>query len=546
MLILVSFLWFIREAKSILFWLYLWQLKEYHLGRFIDHFRTEKGKKIFLNYLFLLKIILVFTFFQFLFQSVPACQKYISNLFLSYLLIILYFFESAKGFFDFFKKKLKAPAFTKKVIFLTFVIFLFQIFYFFSIFQKESFSFHLLIFDIFTPAIVSGIVLFFQPFTALYRYQIIKKAKKKRESFKNLLVIGITGSYGKTSTKEFLATILEGKFRVLKTKEHQNSEIGISQCILNDLKPEYEIFIVEMGAYNKGGIKLLCDIAKPKIGILTGINEQHMATFGSQENIIKAKYELIKSLPEDGLAIFNGSDPYAIGLYSKTQKPKRIYSRGLTADSIKADIFAENIDVKKDSINFTVVTKKGETEDFKINLLGAQNIPNLLAAILVARELEMTFDEIKKAAKKIKTEQGGMKMIKTKGGLNIIDSTYSANPDGVISHLEYLKIWPKKKVIIMPCLIELGKASEKIHCEIGEAIGQVCNLAIITTKDKFKEIKEAAFAKATASQRKTGIIFMEDPKEIVERIKTFCQPGDVIILEGRIPKEVKEILFKNL
>ncbi|GAI48689.1 unnamed protein product, partial [marine sediment metagenome] len=138
------------------------------------------------------------------------------------------------------------------------------------------------------------------------------------EQFKNLLVVGITGSYGKTSTKEFLATVLSKRFNVLKTKEHQNSEIGISRCILNELKPEHKVFIVEMGAYGKGGIKLLCDIAKPKIGILTGMNEQHLALFGSQENIIKTKYELIENLPSDGMAIFNGNNKYCSELYGKT------------------------------------------------------------------------------------------------------------------------------------------------------------------------------------------------------------------------------------
>jgi len=554
MLILVSFLWFIREAKPILFWLYLWQLKEYHLGRFIDHFRTEKGKKIFLNYLFLLKIILVFTFFQFLFQSVPTCQKYISNLFLSYFLIILYFFESAKGFFDFFKKKLKAPAFTKKVIFLTFVIFLFQIFYFFSIFQKESFSFHLLIFDIFTPAIVSGIVLIFQPFVALMRRRIIQKAKKKREKFKKLIVVGICGSYGKTSTKEFLATILEEKFpgKVLKTKEHQNSEIGISQCILNDLNENHEIFVVEMGAYNRGGIKLLCNITKPKIGIITGVNEQHLATFGTMENLISAEggMELIESLPEDGLVIFNGNNKHCLDVYQKTEIKKRIISTSgkvnstIVENTIPGDLWAEDIKAEKELIEFKVFSRDGNSANFLVNLLGGQNIENILLAACCAKELGMNLKEISDACQKIKPEQGGTKLVKTKEGLNIIDSTYSANPDGVMAHLEYLKIWEGKKVIVMPCLIELGKSSKEIHRKIGEKIAEVCDLAIITTKDKFKEIKEAAFAKATASQRKTGIIFMEDPKEIAERIKDFCQPGDVILLEGRIPGGVIELLIK--
>jgi UDP-N-acetylmuramoyl-tripeptide--D-alanyl-D-alanine ligase len=544
MIFLLSFLWFISETKAILFWLYLWQLKEYHIGRFVDHFRTEKGKKIFFNYVLLLKIILVFIFLQFLLEPQSPCQKYYSNLFLSYFLIVIYFSESIKGFSDFLKKKLKIPVSTKKTVFLIFIIFLFQIFNFFSIFRKESFSFSLLIFDILTPAIVSGIVLMFQPFTALIRYQIIKKAKAKRKKFKDLIVIGITGSYGKTSTKEFLAEILSEKFRVLKTKEHQNSEVGISQCVLNDLKPEHEIFICEMGAYNKGGVKLLCDIAKPKIGILTGINEQHMATFGSQNNIIKTKFELIESLPEDGLAIFNGNNVHCLQLYQITEKPKKIcYNKFYTIldHVLLPDIWAEEVNIERNHISFKVFLKDGRQADFKVNLLGAQNIENILMATCVAKELGMNLDEISRACQKIRPEQGGMKLLKGKNGLNILDSTYSANPDGVFSHLEYLKIWQGRKAIVMPCLIELGKASVEVHKRIGEKIGEICDLAIITTKDKFKEIKENA---VQSGIKEKNILFLENPKQIVEKIKTFCRPEDVILLEGRIPKEVIDLLTK--
>ncbi len=320
----------------------------------------------------------------------------------------------------------------------------------------------------------------------LARNQIIKKAKIKREGFEDLLVIGITGSYGKTSTKEFLYTILSEKFNVLKTEAHQNSEIGVSQCILNDLKEEHEIFICEMGAYNRGGIKLLCDIAKPKIGILTGINEQHLSTFGSQEKIIKGKYELIESLPEKGLAIFNGGNDYCLELYQNTSKPKRLYGK-------EGDIWPEDIEVAKDSVSFKVFSKDGDKAEFKINLLGSQNVENILGAVCCAKELGMSLKEIARACEKIKPEQGAMKLLKGKNGLNIIDSTYSANPDGVIADLNYLKIWPGRKVIVMPCLIELGRASKEVHKRIGQKIGEVCDLAIITTKDRYKEIRERRF-----------------------------------------------------
>jgi UDP-N-acetylmuramoyl-tripeptide--D-alanyl-D-alanine ligase len=334
-----------------------------------------------------------------------------------------------------------------------------------------------------------------------------------------------------------LTEILSEKFKVLKTLEHQNSEVAISKCILNDLKKDHQIFVVEMGAYNRGGIKLLCDISKPKIGILTGINEQHMATFGSLENIIKTKYELIESLPENGLAIFNGNNEYCRELFQKTKILKKICQ----IENQNADISVKNLKIEKEFISFTVLSKDGDWADFKLNLIGAQNLENILLAACCAKELGMSLKEISNACQKIKQEQSGIKLIKRKDGLNIIDSTYSANPDGVIAHLDYLKIWPGKKVIVMPCLIELGKASIEVHKKIGEKIGKVCDLAIITTKERFKEIKEGAIK---SGMKKENILFLENSKEIFERIKTFCQPEDVVLLEGRIPKELIELLVK--
>lgn len=554
----LSLLWFIRETKAILFWLYLWQLKEYHIGRFLDHFRTERGKQLFWNKLLILKILLVLFFlcgfFLFSFEILPppVFSKNISLYFFEFfvwtpfLILILYIFEAVHALFSFFQKKLKKPVLTKKTVVLISTGLILEVLFIITLFSyaKDPWGsvnlilaiFGLLIFDILTPIIVSSIVLLFQPVTVLLRNQIIKKAKEKRAQFRNLLVIGITGSYGKTSTKEFLATILAEKFgkdKVLKTKEHQNSEIGISQCILNDLKEKDEIFVVEMGAYNRGGIKLLCDIAKPKIGILTGINEQHMATFGSQENIIQTKFELIQVLPEDGLAVLNYSDERIkneIKNYNLKLKNIRLCST-----EEKTDIWAEDVRVDKEQISFKVFSKEGESEEFKLNLLGAQNVENILLAICCARELGISLTEISKACQEIKSLPHQMELKKGFNGINIIDATYSANPDGVISHLEYLKIWQNKKVIIMPCLIELGKASKEIHKRIGQKIAEVCDLAIITTKDRFKEIREGANEKA---------IFLENPKEIFEKIKKITVPDDVILLEGRLPIKLINFLIE--
>ena len=491
----LSFLWLIRTTKVILFYLYLWQLKEYHIGRFLDHFRTAKGKKLVLNPVNILKIILLLSF--------PFYP-----LLLLFALFFIYLFESVKVLINFLRKQIKKPVLTQKAVFLILISLILESFFLLILFLNIGediiwFTFWLLLFDVLTPLIVSAIVLLFQPLAVLMRNQIIKKAKQKRESFKNLLVIGITGSYGKTSTKEFLYTILSPKFNVLKTKEHQNSEVGISQCILNDLKEEHEIFIVEMGAYNKGGIKLLCDIVKPKIGILTGINEQHMATFGSLENIIKTKYELIESLPEDGLAFFNAKNKYCLELYNQTKIKKILYGR-------------------------------------EANFLGEENI---LGTMAVAKELGMTEEEVSTAVEKIENKLPGIQIKKGINGINIIDATYSANPDGIIAHLEYLKTFSGRKIIAMPCLIELGKASKEVHKRIGQKIGDVCDLAIITTKDRLKEIKEG-IASSLYDSKRAELLFIENPNAIFKKIKSSCQTGDIILLESRVPSQLIDLLIK--
>jgi len=467
MKLFITITWFLIFTKALFFWLWLWQLKEYHFGRFRAHFETQKIKKVISSFHWI-----------------------------------------------------KFPKFTKKTIIISSFGILLEIlilFYLFSL-PTSQFYFFLLVFLILSPLISSLLVLLFQIPTVILRNRILKKAQRKIAKFENLLVIGITGSYGKTSTKEFLATILSEKFNVLKTKEHQNSEVGISQCVLNDLKEDHEVFVVEMGAYNRGGIKLLCDIAKPKIGILTGINEQHMATFGSQENIIKTKFELIESLPEDGIAFFNAKNKYCVELYERTKIRKFLY---------------------------------GE----KATFLGEENI---LGAMAVAKELGMTEEEISRAIGKIKNKFGGIQIKKGINGLNIIDATYSANPDGVIAHLEYLKNWSGKKIIVMPCLIELGKASGKVHKKIGAKIGQICDLAIVTTKDKLRELRDTAVKNG---MKEENILFIENPKEIFKKIKSFCREGeenksssspfavaregDVILLESRVPIQLIQQLTIN-
>ena len=285
------------------------------------------------------------------------------------------------------------------------------------------------------------------------------------------------------------------------------------------MRPEHKIFIVEMGAYNKGGIDLLCRMAPPDMAMVTGVNEQHLATFGSWENLLSAEggQELAVNLGSHGILVVNGENSYCVDLYKNFKGHKRIYTS--KANTIDADLWAEQIEVKKEYLDFALISRQRQAVHFQIKVLGAHNIQNLLGAALVAKEMGMSLEEISAAAKKITPRQAGITLSGGTHGINVIDSSYSSNPDGVAADLDYLKIFEGKRVLVMPCLIELGEKSAQIHEQLGKKIAQVCDLAIITTKDKFKEL-EAGFMSQGLSERK--MLLCESPQEIFNLQRRRC------------------------
>jgi UDP-N-acetylmuramoyl-tripeptide--D-alanyl-D-alanine ligase len=542
MYLLLDAVWFIWMAKYVLFWLYLWQLKEYHIGRFIDHFRTHKGKKILFSYGQIIKLVL----FIILLADFSLFYYLVSALALVYIAEFFIFLRAIYG------NNFKKPTATLKTIFLTLVSFSAVVLFFVWTLKLKNYvqPTWLIAFDVLTPLVVSIIVLVFQPFFVVIRNNTLRKARKKMEKIRlvsGLKVIAVTGSYGKTTTKEFLTRILSEKFKVLSTKEHQNSEVGIAKCILEDLKPSHQILIVEVGAYNKGKVNEVCEIIKPKIGIVTGVNEQHLALFGSLNNLLLAEGggELASILPEDGVLFVNGDNKYCLDLYKKSELDnlnKKIYS--LTNKRIDSDIWSDEISVHKNYISFVAIDKAGELAHFNVNVLGKHNIQNLLGAILVAKELGMSFGEIAGACESILQSQAGIVLEKGKHGIDVIDSSYSANPDGVFADLDYLSVFTGKKVIVMPCLIELGKRSGDIHEKIGRKIGETCDLAIITSKDKFEKIKMGFDAvKKQRGLSGAKCLLCDNAQDAYSAITLFCKTGDAVLLEGRVPAKLINMLI---
>jgi len=539
---LIFILWLIKISRDILFWVYLWQLKEYRQDRMRAHFELGSARRIFQNRVYVGKIaILISSLFlfwgvwQFFFQIIVSA---------------FYAIFGARSIYDAYRKKIREPIFTKKAILICAVSAIFiTLFGFFAYYKASasSFLFSIVLLDVLIPLIIAAIVGALKIPSEFFKNRIIARAIKRREQFKDVLVIGITGSYGKTSMKEFLAHMLSKNLRVLKTEDNQNSEIGVARCVLDKLSGDYDVFIVEMGAYKAGEIKKICDIVRPQIGILTGINEQHISLFGSLPQTIKAKYELIESLPKNGLAIFNGENDHTFALYEKTTIPKRMYSLRSFSVSAKPDITAEKIDfidtlsqdLDKARYGMKFYVKLNEDREiFETKLLGRQNVLNILGAALGALAIGMNLEEIKNRVKTLKAPSHTLQLKSGLNGSRVIDDTYAANPRGVMAALDILDtLKGRKKILIFYPLIELGEGAADVHRRIGVRINKVCDVCILVGPDFTREIKNNA--------PNTDVFMIQSPKVAILRLKKIVKQDDIVLLENRVPEEIKNALLSS-
>jgi UDP-N-acetylmuramoyl-tripeptide--D-alanyl-D-alanine ligase len=523
--------WLFHFLRRLLFWLYLWQVKGYRLDRFNDEISQNRKllwpRSASLSF-FLILFSLLLSKKNFLFESFGLGLFFVLGAYSLYLLL---------------KGEWKWPRFTLKAIFIFLLSFLLTLFILWQINRTLSlvlFLLHILILEVFFPWIFLGIFLFFQAPAYLYKNFLYLKAKKKREKLKNLLVIGITGSYGKTTTKEFLYQILKnsGQFKVKTTRENENTGVAIAKKIIKELQDDDQIFVCEVGAYRKGEIKKMCKILKPQIGVLTGISEQHLSLFGSFSNILFGKYELIASLPENGTAFFNATNKHCQKLAQKTAIKKYLYS----LNEGPFDFFAKEIEEKEDSLKFKVVINQKEVREFYLNFGGIHNVENFLGALAVAWYLKIPLETIQEIAPRLYLPKTALRKFALKNGGILLDGSYSQNPNGVLAGINYLSKFNFFKIIILTCLIELGKSSSKWHKKIGEEIGKVFDLAIVTTPYHFSEINLGVKSQKGS---KTKLYFLNNPKKVIEKISPYLSKKVAIFISGRIDPSIKKEIFKN-
>ncbi len=519
---ITSVFFLLSVVRTVFFWVWLWQIKEYRLDRMYVHLtETLQGRSLFLSPFLWLKIITIGVYFFFI-LNISLITGY--ELFISVLII-------AQGIMvlrEISLHVLRRPIFTIKSICMLLVIGI-LIWMVYMIPPLDRFVWLLFIERLVIFLTAFFVLALYFP-TEFYRDIQIENSIKKISKNKNVLIIGVTGSYGKSSTKEFVAQVLAKKFRVLKTLGTNNTPIGIASTILRGLKDTTEIFVVEMGAYKRGEIAQLSQMVHPKIGILTAVNDQHLSLFGSIENTMRAKYELIESLPKDGLALFNGESDNAVSLYKKTKIEKVLYSTHVLPGELgrgSSRIFAENIDSHKTHIEFDVV--QGATSSrYKTLLIGEHNVENILPAIYIARHLKMSERDIKQAVLNLKPIEKTMIVSQLSHGPTVVDDTFNANPESVLSALKYMKMYKGKKVIVLQPMIELGKNSKKEHYRIAKEIAKVCDNLFLTNRNFLRSVE-----KGVSDTPYECLVQVARPNEIEEFITKDLKAGDVVVFEGK-------------
>ena len=357
------------------------------------------------------------------------------------------------------------------------------------------------------------------------------KAINKIKSYKNLNVVGITGSYGKTSSKNILNDILNVKYNSMCTPKNYNTQYGLILTINNYLDKFNDVFIAEMGAFKRGRIKLLCNLVRPKYGIITSIGTAHLDTFGSRENIQKGKFELIESLPPDGLAILNMDDEYQVSY--KIKNNVKVLWVGIENEN--ADLYASNIKASKDGMSFDIYFKKENIKHtFNTILLGNSNVYNILEAVAFSRYvMNMSFEEIKLGVKRIKPITHRLE-IKNMGDRTIIDDAYNSNPIGSKMALDVLKLMDGLKVVVTPGMIELGDEQYNLNKKFGEYISEVADYVILVGKKQTEPILDGLKEKQYKNDK---IFLINDVKEafdIIDKIKV-KNKHSYILLENDLP-----------
>lgn len=355
-------------------------------------------------------------------------------------------------------------------------------------------------------------------------------AKRILGSMPDLRIVGITGSFGKTSTKHYLYSILSEKYDTLMTPGSYNTPMGVIRTVREMMKPYNEVFICEMGAKQKGDIKEICDLVHPQCGIITAVGPMHLETFKSIENVRDTKFELADALPSDGFVLINNDFAPAAGREVTNTEAIRY----AVANTDGADYIATEIEYDASGTSFTVKGPNGFEMRLQSRLIGECNISNLLAASVMALKLGVEPGRIQSAVSQIEQVEHRLSVKRTPGGVTIIDDAFNSNPEGSRMAVEALgKFRGGRRIIVTPGMIELGDRQSELNAKFGEHIGKNADIAIIVGSYNRDDI--VAGIRRIEDFKEENIIIADSFNEAQKTLSKLLRANDTVLYENDLP-----------
>ena len=524
--LLILALWGISAFFDYLDFASILQLKEYRWDRLRDFWQSQQGQRYLRRYGLLWRTLLCTLL---LFWPINH------NVLIRYLLLAIFAIDAIRFGISFLKHNLRRPKITIKAVAIVAVAFLLEVGL--AVYRHSwDLVFGLIIFR---PIIIALVTFASNHVTQQLKNWYVYRATKKIARHSNVTVIGITGSYGKSTVKEYASHILGKKFRVLRTPGNINTDIGVALFVLRQNLAEADVLVVEMGAYKIGEINKICQMVKPKIAILTAIIEQHLILFGSIENVQQAKYELLRAIPADGLVVTNADNKYCVELLPELAcKNQQTFGSDLDR---QPTLLIEEAGYRN---GFTTARYTYQGRDWHITapVIGAHQVTNLAPAVIVATHLGMGPEEITVACATLPAGDHGLRIIPF-GQATVIDDSYNSNPAGFSAALEVLGSFPssQSRIVVTRGMMELGERHNEVHETVAEEIAFYADTLVVITPDAIDALQRGVDKLNEKFHLKVQQMY--EPAALRNYLLGLKETNSVILLENRVPESVRTLIM---
>ncbi len=354
----------------------------------------------------------------------------------------------------------------------------------------------------------------------------INDAARILRQMPDLKIIGVTGSYGKTSVKYFLSTLLSSQYNVLHTPGNYNTTLGVVRTIREQIKPFHEIFVCEMGAREVGDIKEICDLVHPQYGIITSIGPQHLQSFHMIENIVRTKFELADAIPAQGKVFLNFDNTYI----REHKIDKNVVSYGTGGEQV--DFCAYGITVSPEGSAFKMKDENGREYDFHTRLVGNHNVQNIAGAIAVAHTLGISMEKLVYPVRQLESVPHRLQLVK-QGNRIILDDSYNSNKSGFEAALDTLAMFKELRILMTPGMVELGDKQYDENKEAGVYAADKCDYAVLVGREQTKPIQDGLLQGGFPENKMILVDTLQEAFQMVNAI-----PGEkqkVVLIENDLP-----------